>query len=155
MSTKETIITAYSKVLLAIHDLFKVDLSYIKLVISKYPHYHDGSIRKDKPLGWSGGSYCHNGKIYINPYYKEVWKYWNITPSSPEEWFIMIISHELGHALDREHHEILPMNKILKDNIDSVYLKSYEGGDTKKYIQEKIAEWVSKQVVKYWKVKGL
>ena len=150
-SVNQVIRDSYIQVVKAIQQMFGVDLSYIKLVISILPHYNDGSIAKDKPIGWSGGSYCYNGKIYINPDYKAVWKYWGGKQTSVQDWYIFIIAHELGHALDREHHEVLPIKKIEKDKFSTVYLDSYKNGDPRKYMMEKIAEWVAKEVLKFIK----
>ena len=150
-SVRNTIKTCYNIVVKVINKMFGVDLSYIKLVISPFPHYNDGRIVKGKPIGWSGGSYCHNGKIYINPDYKAVWNYWKADQTSVQDWYIFIIAHELGHALDREHHEVLPIKKIEKDMFSTVYLDSYKNGDPRKYMMEKTAEWVAKEVMKFIK----
>ena len=150
-SIRQVIKNSYRLVINAINRMFGVDLSYIKLVISSFPHYNDGSIDKGKPIGWSGGSYCHNGKIYINPDYKAVWDYWKANQTSVQDWYIFIIAHELGHALDREHHEVLPIKKIEKDPFSTAYLDSYKNADPRKYMMEKIAEWVAKEVMKFIK----
>ena len=150
-SVRQVIKDSYRLVIDAINKMFGVDLSYIKLVISPFPHYNDGRIVKGKPIGWSGGSYCHNGKIYINPNYKAVWDYWKANQTSVQDWYIFIIAHELGHALDREHHEVLPIKKIEKDPFSTVYLDSYKNADPRKYMMEKTAEWVAKEVMKFIK----
>ena len=153
----ELIKQCYKIVILSIKKLFKVDLSYIKLVISIYPHYTNGKINKNMPSEEYGGSYCYNDKIYINPDYKSVWICYNLdydnTITDISKWYVQIISHELGHALHRNHPESLPLDLIQKTAVKSGYLDMYKDGGKyakgkDKYFSEKVAEWVSMKVMK-------
>jgi hypothetical protein len=148
----------YKLVIIAINKLFKVDVSYISLVISPYPHYTNGKINKNMPSEEYGGSYCYNDKIYINPNYKLVWKHYNMSYTNTiddiTKWYVQIISHELGHALHRNHPESLPLDTIKKTTVKSKYLDMYKDGGkyakgNDKYFSEKVAEWVSMKVIKY------
>lgn len=143
--------------MLVIKKLFQVNLSYISLIISPYPHYTNGKINKDMPSEEYGGSYCYNNKIYINPDYVAVWNCYNLDYDSSVEdiskWYVQIISHELGHALHRNHPESLPLGLIQKSIVKSKYLDMYKDGGkyakgNDKYFSEKVAEWVSMKVMK-------
>lgn len=148
----------YKMVVIAIKHLFKVDLSYIKLVVSPEPHTTDGKVNKKMSSEEYGGSYCYNNKIYINPNYKLVWDHYkllyNDNKTDITKWYVQIISHELGHALHREHPESIPLDYIKQANVDSSYLDLYKHGEKyykgeDKYFSEKVAEWISKEVMKF------
>ena len=85
IKVKQKIYAAFNIVKLAIKHMFKVNLNYIKLVISPYPHYNTGKINKDMPSEEYGGSYCYNQKIYINPNYKSVWNHYHMLYNDTNE----------------------------------------------------------------------
>jgi len=86
-----------------IKNNFGYDLSYMKLQISEIPVYNDGRPNKKMNPDEFGGSWTKNKIIYINKHPSRVIKYWKLKISEIE--FInLIIAHELGHELWKNHN---------------------------------------------------
>ena len=129
----------FKNIIKKIKNNFGYDLSYMKLQISEIPVYNDGRPNKKMNPDEFGGSWTKNKTIYINKNPSRVIKYWKLKISEIE--FInLIIAHELGHELWKNHNM---RNNNIPKKFNTVYLDTVK---PEKMEEERFCEYFAYQI---------
>jgi len=135
-------------------ELYKYDLSYMKLEISSQPVYSNGKPCHELKQEEYGGCWTKLEKIYINPNIKDVMNYYKVKNLILRDFNILIIAHELAHEIynnvcdDRFKYDI--NKKIKKEKFHTVYLDHVKEN---KMEEESFCEYLANEITNLNKIK--
>lgn len=128
-------------------DMFGFDLSRFKLVSTRTPRYNNGH-PAHFPVEQFGGCYTTRGVVYINSNLRPVMKYYGVK-CSETELKVIILAHELAHAVYREYADKKFKDKILaqakQENFTTEYLAHVKPD---KLEEETFCEYLASLIVK-------
>ena len=140
----------------AYKDRYGIDLSHMKMKWSKHPVYNNGKRSYELDDDETGGSWCRDGAVRINPNMRPVMNRFGIS-GKVKDFRRKLIAHELAHEVWHNQADQDRIKKLIRDSLRQArkekfttpYLDTYSP-DTprKKFDSELFAEWMSHQLNK-------
>jgi len=138
----------FANMVRAYKDRYGIDLSHMRLAMSKHPRYSNGKRSYELADDETGGSWGKDNVVYLNPNARAVIRRWGLDVK-PGEFRRRIIAHELGHEVYRKGLARDLVRQMLaqarKDKFNTVYLDTVPA---RKKREETFAEYVSAQLNK-------